>query len=199
LAWQCPKGMGNAGNPNAGIKGKGQTWELANVNPGPTEDIAQTMALEESVPVWTGNKQEDLNLGGTWDNSIGLVSNSDNAWNVVMRRARGQHDLRPIRFIQPIRHFCDRGNCVDSLERSGKMVNCINEVTRGQTKWETITVTVDSGAVDSVGPPTMAAAIKIKDTPASRAGMKYRAVNGTTIANQGEKVIQGVRKGAKSG
>ena len=35
---------------------------------------------------------------------------------------------------------------------------------------------------------------QIKDTPASRAGMKYRAANGTSIANQGEKVIRGVTK-----
>ena len=34
--------------------------------------------------------------------------------------------------------------------------------------------------------------IKVKETPASRAGMKYRAANGTSIANQGEKAIQGV-------
>ena len=63
-----------------------------------------------------------------------------------------------------------------------------------------IIVTVESGAVDSVGPPTMARAVKIKDTPASRAGMKYRAANGTAIANQGGKVVQGVtREGQKIG
>ena len=57
-----------------------------------------------------------------------------------------------------------------------------------------MTVTVDSGAVDSVGPPTMAKDIRVKETPASRAGMKHRAANGTSIANQGEKAIQGVTK-----
>ena len=40
----------------------------------------------------------------------------------------------------------------------------------------------------------MAKAVKIKDTPASRSGMKYRAANGTSIANQGEKIIRGVTK-----
>ena len=53
---------------------------------------------------------------------------------------------------------------------------------------------IDSGAVDSVGPKTMATDIGIKDTPASRAGLKYRAANGTSIDNFGEKTIQGVTK-----
>ena len=57
-----------------------------------------------------------------------------------------------------------------------------------------ITVTIDSGAVDSVGPKTMATDIGIKDTPASRAGLKYRAANGTSIDTLGEKAIQGVTK-----
>ena len=46
----------------------------------------------------------------------------------------------------------------------------------------------------------MANGVKIRETPASRAGLKYRAANGTSIANQGEKVIQGVtRDGRKIG
>ncbi len=60
-----------------------------------------------------------------------------------------------------------------------------------------ITVTVDSGAVDSVGPPTMATDVRISDTPASRAGLKYRAANGTAIDNQGEKVTQAITKQGK--
>ena len=55
-------------------------------------------------------------------------------------------------------------------------------------------MTIDSGAVDSVGPKTMATYIGIKDTPASRAGLKHRAANGTPIDNLGEKSIQGVTK-----
>ena len=73
-------------------------------------------------------------------------------------------------------------------------MKCINEVTSDNGNWEKITVTIDSGAVDSVGPKTMAMDLPIKDTPASRAGLKYRAANGTTIDNLGEKAIQGVTK-----
>ena len=79
-----------------------------------------------------------------------------------------------------------------SIERAGNPSNCINEVSCDSGNWEKITVTIDSGAIDSVGPKTVAMDIGIKDTPASRAGLKYRAANGTSIDNLGEKSIQGV-------
>ena len=53
---------------------------------------------------------------------------------------------------------------------------------------------IQSGAVDSVGPKAMATDLGIKDTPASRAGLKHRAATGTSIDNFGEKTIQGVTK-----
>jgi hypothetical protein len=40
----------------------------------------------------------------------------------------------------------------------------------------------------------MATDLPIRDTPASRAGLKYRAANGTAIDYLGEKAIQGVTK-----
>jgi len=107
----------------------------------------------------------------------------------VVRRARSNRDMRP---IKPF--YCSSNNCLHSIERAGNPIKCINEVTSGNGNWEKITVTIDSGAVDSVGPRTMATDIGIRDTPASRAGLKHRAANGTPIDNLGEKSIQGVTK-----
>jgi hypothetical protein len=137
------------------------------------------------------NQQDDLNLGGNWDNSIGHVSKDIGDWITIAKKARSAKDMRPMRMTN---HCCSNQGCVNSLERMGNEVNCVNEVSQGASKWEKVTVTVDSGAVDSVGPPTMAKDIRVRETPASRAGMKYRAANGTSIANQGEKSIQGVTK-----
>ena len=89
------------------------------------------------------------------------------------------------------------GNHLNSIEWAGNQVNCINEVASDKGNWEKITVTIDSGPVDSVGPKTMTTDVKIKDTPASRAGLKHRAANGTSIDNLGEKVIHGVTKQGK--
>ena len=100
--------------------------------------------------------------------------------------------------MRPIRSMCC--DHLNSIERAGRPIKCINEVSNDHGNWEKITVTIDSGAVDSVGPKTMATDVPIKETPASSAGLKYRAANGTTIDNLGEKAIQGVtRQGNKVG
>ena len=88
-----------------------------------------------------------------------MVTVNDDEWKVVMRRARTPSDMRPT-FLP--KHSCNQSNCLAIVERAGNPVTCINEVTQGQSKWEKITVTIDSGAVDSVGPPTMAKSVKSK-------------------------------------
>jgi hypothetical protein len=66
----------------------------------------------------------------------------------------------------------------------------INEI--GKYKgWERITVQVDSGAVDSVAPPGIAAAFSTMRTKMSEAGIGFVAANGTKIENFGEKQVVG--------
>jgi len=145
---------------------------------------------DNSPPTWdNSNQQNDADFGGNWDATLGEVSR-DSQWTVVARKARGNGDVRPIKCAG---NHCV-GNDLHSIERAGNQVKCINEVTGNGGNWEKTTVIVDSGAVDSVGPPTMAMDVKVRDTPASRAGLKYRAANGTAIDNQGEKVIQAITK-----
>ena len=50
---------------------------------------------------------------------------------------------------------------------------------------------MDSGAIDSVIPKGVASGVKVKETRASRQGLKYRAANGTPIKNEGERELQG--------
>ena len=57
-----------------------------------------------------------------------------------------------------------------------------------------IEVTVDSGAVDTVGPPTVAPGIPIRETAASRSGMHYTAANNMKIPNLGENKIEGINE-----
>lgn len=59
---------------------------------------------------------------------------------------------------------------------------------RGETVWEKVVITMDSGAVDTVGPPSVAKNIPYKATEARRRSMKYKAANGTPIENWGEKI-----------
>ena len=82
-----------------------------------------------------------------------------------------------------------RGNmCSLDRELDGGSI-CGVEQVRGE--WERIQVTADSGAIDSVIPRRMARGVAVKETAASRRGLKYRAANGTAILNEGEKNIKG--------
>ena len=51
---------------------------------------------------------------------------------------------------------------------------------------EMIEVTVDSGAVDTVGPPSAGKAFETYETEASRTGKNFKAANGSPIENYGE-------------
>ena len=53
-------------------------------------------------------------------------------------------------------------------------------------------MSVDSAAVDTVAPPSIARSILIKENDISRQGIKFRAANGTPITVHGETNLNGV-------
>ena len=69
-------------------------------------------------------------------------------------------------------------------------VNAVPKSNR-DTDHETITVTVDSGAYNTVGPPKVGTHFEVKPTEASASGRHYRAANGSVIRNYGQRVITG--------
>ena len=60
-----------------------------------------------------------------------------------------------------------------------------------QNNWEVIPITIDSGAVDTVGPKQAGRNFPIRPTKESRAGMVYRGANGSHIENYGEIGLEG--------
>ena len=72
----------------------------------------------------------------------------------------------------------------------GPEVNEVPKVNQ-DTNHETITVTVDSGAYNTVGPPNVGTHFEVKPTEASAAGRHYRAANGSVIRNHGQRVATG--------
>ena len=58
--------------------------------------------------------------------------------------------------------------------------------------WEELVMTVDSGASETVAPPTAGTGIQITDSKASLEGVEYEVADGNTIPNLGDKrcVIQ---------
>ena len=76
------------------------------------------------------------------------------------------------------------------MERDNKQ-DSINSVDQFRGNWEKVIVAVDSGAIVSVLPKGAAKGVPVKETQASKHGLQYRAANGTPIANEGEKPLQG--------
>ena len=59
------------------------------------------------------------------------------------------------------------------------------------TGWEEVKITIDSGAVDTVGPKDVGMGFPVQPTEASKKGMFYRAANNTKIAIHGKKALRG--------
>ena len=73
------------------------------------------------------------------------------------------------------------------------MPNDILAVEAKEVEWERILVTVDSGAVDTVGPNSAGTMFPIEQTEDSKAGRFYRAANGKPINNYDQRKITGTR------
>ena len=58
--------------------------------------------------------------------------------------------------------------------------------------WERLPMKIDSGAVDTVIPESMAAHIPLTETQRSKAGGGFTAANGSRIKHFGQKVLRGV-------
>ena len=90
----------------------------------------------------------------------------------------------------------DLGGSLDKEEFTGVPLDTLDQWTT-VSRWNRddrdivgVEVTVDSGAVDTVGPPSVAPGIPVRETKASRSGMHYRAANNMKIPNLGEKKLQ---------
>ena len=69
-------------------------------------------------------------------------------------------------------------------------VNAVPKMSN-DSNYEIIPVTVDSGAYNTVGPPSVGTHFKVTPTEASAKGKHYRAANGTIIHNHGQRVVTG--------
>ena len=77
-----------------------------------------------------------------------------------------------------------------------KVGECKDLVPVGQEwAWEKVEVAVGTGAVDTVGPASVAQGLPTKPTYASTHGCVYHTANGGPIPNEGEKELRGFTDG----
>ena len=139
-----------------------------------------------------------MSFGGSLDcGSVERDNDQDNIpWKVVVNSSRGKRDMRPVKIVPRFSNqcchpgkICQHVGSICSIEREHGGNICGIEQYRGA--WERVPVTVDSGAIDSVIPARVASAVPVRETEASKRGLKYRAANGTSIVNKGERKLQG--------
>merc|ERR1712240_44583 len=68
----------------------------------------------------------------------------------------------------------------------------IGAVTHTDGEWERIPVKIDSGAIDTVMPPTVAKYFDTVQTEMSKKGPGFRAANGSAIRHYGQKTLEGI-------
>jgi hypothetical protein len=147
-------------------------------------------------------KESSLGLGGgkgemnsnEWDyedpdywNSVWAYSlqydNDPDGWTEV-RSSRGSKQSEP-RMIYNAGNQAWEAIAASKSEESRMIYNVDKQA------WEKITFVGDSGAVDHVINKESAKAFKLHETPASKAGIGFRAANNTLIKNYGEKRLTG--------
>ena len=116
------------------------------------------------------------NRSASQNRSVSQITQPESDWNIVTKNKRGRN-TKTNKDIDSI-----------SLEEERQ----IGGVNNYQVQWEVIKVTVDSGAVDTVTPPSTAKYFPILETDASRRGLDYRAANGTKIKNHGARSVTGI-------
>jgi len=78
----------------------------------------------------------------------------------------------------------------ESLQESKDLHDSIDAVEEDKEyDWEYVKMTVDSGSIDTVAPPSLVPDVPIEPTEASKSGKGWRAANGTEIKNLGKKVV----------
>ena len=88
---------------------------------------------------------------------------------------------------------------VEEEEEEDKTIMTVDR-NDGSDGYEKVTITVDSGAADTVGPKAVADKLPIRPTRSSRLGINYKAANGPTTKNYGERRLEGWNeRGIKTG
>ena len=86
------------------------------------------------------------------------------------------------------------GGCFGLIWNSPSHMNPkeTGQIMQLQGQWEKITMTADSGAVDHVIKTGELSSVNMRPSFASENGLTYAAANGSSIANYGEKPVNGV-------
>ena len=130
---------------------------------------AQRVAEREGIPVWQAIEElaEDIEMRDIFEQSC-----KEEWQEVTGQKKKGKKKMKRIRRKE--------------WRRVDSGINAVQEA-----DWEVIEVTVNSGAVATVGPKSVANAFPLEETEDSKSGHEFYAANGTPIDNYGKRRIEG--------
>ena len=152
-------------------------------------DLAEPPGLNEVDPGWTKQRSQRrkekrevktrFNTHGC--NSHDCVTENCNSWQSRIHASIKMESDWASKYAQ-----------VQLVEMSaqGPEVNAVPQ-NEENGDYEVVTVTLDSGAYNTVGPPKVGTYFPVKPTSASQSGKHYSAANGSVIHNYGQRVIKG--------
>ena len=122
---------------------------------------------------WEADEEEGADIGGIWQ--------------VVKGRKTARKELgRECMDKTSKRRYSNRWEALEDDEEEDIM-----HLREDHTGCEEVKITIDSGAVDTVGPNCVGMGFPVQPTEASKKGMFYRAANNTKIAIHGKKALRG--------
>ena len=77
-----------------------------------------------------------------------------------------------------------------TVEAQDEMINVMAPWMDKEGEWTCIKSAIDSGAVDSVAPATMAPNVEVRESAGSRRGQNYLSASGEIIPNQGQQILE---------
>ena len=122
---------------------------------------------------WDRDKDEGADIGGIWQ-----VVRGRNTTRKEYGQTFADKNQR--------RRYSNRWEALEEEEEEDIM-----HLSNDSTGWEEVNITIDSGAVDTVGPREVGTGFPVQPTEASKKGMFYRAANNTKIAIHGKKALRG--------
>ena len=104
-------------------------------------------------------EEEPRDIGGIWQVTSSRNTGKQSSWNLKVPSGKDWSN-----------EYRGRRKLLDEVEESNaRDIDAINSTENGT--WEALKITVDSGAVDTVGPKGIAPGFPTQDTEASNRGM----------------------------
>ena len=176
VPWGFLLGKGKGINPKG--KGKG------------AYEVMPNQQLEDHHEVCVHSDMNQETLGGGEVDEVG--------WQVAVRKSKSTCDMRPARWStrnpnQSMPMQCvpeSHAITIDNVDRT--VAHNIDNVDSVASNCERMAVKIDSGAIDTVMPRSVAQQCPIVETNMSKNGPGFRAANGTPIRHYGARPLTGL-------